>query len=137
MISQPDNSALKRISISSSRSSMAIRLLAGLAISALLYFAHAVFIPIALAVLFSLLLTSPVEALHRHGLPRSASAIVVLAVLVSLIGGSLNLLWTPAQSWWAAAPKTLMMIERRSRPVAQLMNRIEMLSSRAGQIGVA
>lgn len=137
MISQPDNSALKRISTSSTRSSMAVRLLAGLAIGALLYFAHAVFIPIALAVLFSLLLTSPVEALHRRGLPRSASAIVVLAVLVSLIGGSVNLLWTPAQSWWASAPKTLMMIERRSRPVAQLMNRIEMLSSRAGQIGVA
>ena len=137
MISQPDDSALKRISTSSTRSSMAVRLLAGLAIGALLYFAHAVFIPIALAVLFSLLLTSPVEALHRRGLPRSASAIVVLAVLVSLIGGSVNLLWTPAQSWWASAPKTLMMIERRSRPVAQLMNRIEMLSSRAGQIGVA
>src|SRR3984957_18585300 len=137
MISQPDSSDPKRISTSSSRSGVAIRLLAGLGIGALLYFAHAVFIPIALAVLFSLLLTSPVEALHRRGLPRSASAIVVLAVLVSLIGGSVNLLWTPAQSWWASAPKTLMMIERRSRPVAQLMNRIEMLSSRAGQIGVA
>ena len=116
---------------------MAIRLLLGLAIGTLLYFAHAAFIPIALAVLFSLLLTAPVEALHRRGLPRGASAIVVLAVLASLIGGSLNLLWTPAQSWWASAPKTLMMIEKRSRPVAQLMNRIEMLSSRAGEIGVA
>jgi predicted PurR-regulated permease PerM len=88
-----------------------------------------------MAVLFSLLLTPPVEALHRRGLPRSASAIVVLAVLVSLIGGSVNLLWTPAQTWWASAPQTLMMIEKRSRPVARLMNRIETLSSRAGQIG--
>src|ERR1700722_2892729 len=137
MISQPDSSDPKRISTSSSRSGVAIRLLAGLGIGALLYFAHAAFIPIALAVLFSLLLTAPVEALHRRGLPRSASAIVVLAVLASLIGGSVNLLWTPAQSWWASAPKTLMIIEKRSRPVAQLMNRIEMLSSRAGQIGVA
>jgi predicted PurR-regulated permease PerM len=137
MISQPDSTALKRISAFSSRSSMAVRLLAGLAIGALLYFAHAVFIPIALAVLFSLLLTLPVEALHRCGLPRSASAIVVLAVLASLIGGSVNLLWAPAQSWWASAPKTLMMIEKRSRPVARLVSQIEMLSSRAGQIGVA
>jgi len=114
-----------------------MRLLAGLAIGALLYFAHAVFIPIALAVLFSLILTSPVEALHRRGLPRSVSAIVVLVVLASLIGGSVNLLWTPAQNWWAAAPKTLMMMEKRSRPVARLMNRLEMLSSRAGEIGTA
>src|ERR1035441_10321645 len=116
MISQPDSSALKRISASSSRSSVAIRLLAGLAIGALLYFAHAAFTPIALAVLFSLLLTAPVEALHRCGLPRSASAIVVLVVLASLVGGSVNLLWTPAQSWWAAAPQTLKLIENRSRP---------------------
>jgi predicted PurR-regulated permease PerM len=137
MISPPDSCALKRISAASSRSSMAIRLLAGVAIGAVLYFAHAVFIPIALAVLFSLLLTLPVEALHRRGLPRSASAIVVFAVLTGLIGGTVNLLWAPAQSWWALAPKTLMMIEKRSRPVAQLMNRIEMLSSRAEQIGVA
>src|SRR6202161_4436286 len=118
MISQPDGSPLKRLHASSPRSSVAIRLLVGLAIGALLYFAHAVFVPIALAVLFSLLLTAPVEALHRRGLPRSASAIVVLALLASLIGGSVNLLWTPAQSWWASAPKTLMMIEKRSRPVA-------------------
>ena len=127
----------ERVHILSSRSSLAVRSLSALAIGALLYFAHAAFIPIALAVLFSLLLTAPVEALHRRGLPRSASAIVVLVVLVSLIGGSVNLLWTPAQSWWASAPKTLMIIETRSRPVARLMNRIEMLSSRAGQIGVA
>src|ERR1700690_3517678 len=116
MISQPDSSDIKRIGASSSRSSMTVRLLAGLAVGALLYIAHAVFIPIALAVLFSLLLTSPVEALHRRGLSRSASAIVVLALLASLIGGSVNLLWTPAQSWWASAPKTLVMIEKKSRP---------------------
>jgi len=59
MISQPDGSLLKRVSAASPRSSVAIRLLVALAIGALLYFAHAVFIPIALAVLFSLLLTAP------------------------------------------------------------------------------
>src|SRR5450631_781559 len=49
MISLPDGSPLKRISAPSPRSSVAIRLLVALAIGALLYFAHAVFIPIALA----------------------------------------------------------------------------------------
>jgi predicted PurR-regulated permease PerM len=137
MISQPDGSLVERLPSSSPRSSVAIRLLVGLAIGALLYFAHAVFVPIALAVLFSLLLTAPVEALHRRGLPRSASALLVLVVLVSLIGGAVNLLWAPAQSWWASAPQTLQTIEKRSRPVAQLMYRIEMLSNRAGEIGDA
>ena len=137
MISQPDGSLLKRIGASSPGSSVAIRLLVALAIGALLYFAHAVFIPIALAVLLSLLLTAPVEALHRRGLPRSASALLVLVVLASLIGGSVNLLWAPAESWWVSAPQTLKTIENRSRPVARLMNRIEMLSSRAGEIARA
>src|SRR6202163_4110937 len=138
MISQPDGSLLnriKRIGASSPRSSVAIRLLVALAIGALFYFAHAVFIPIALAVLLFLLLTAPVEALHRRGLPRSASALLVLAVLAILIGGSVNLLWTPAQSWWASAPQTLKTIENRSRPVARLIHQIEMLSSRAEAIG--
>ena len=138
MTSQPEGSPPKRISTLSPRSSLAIRMLTALAIGALLYyFAHAAFIPLALAVLFSLLLTPPVEALHRRGLPRSVSAVVVLVVLACLIGGSANLLWTPAQSWWASAPQTLKMIEKKSRPVARLMNRIEILSSRAGEIGRA
>jgi predicted PurR-regulated permease PerM len=137
MISHPDDSPVKRIGAPSPRSSVAIRLLVALAIGALLYFAHAVFVPIALAVLLSLLLTAPVEALHRRGLPRSVSALMVLIVLSSFIGGSVNLLWAPAQSWWASAPQTLKTIEKRSRPVARLMNQIELLSSRAGELGAA
>jgi predicted PurR-regulated permease PerM len=115
---------------------VAVRSLSALAIGAVLYFAHAAFIPIALAVLFSLLLTPPVEALHRRGLPRSASAIVVLVLVASLLGGSVNLLWTPAQSWWASAPQALGTIEKKCLPLARFMSRIEILSSRAGEIGV-
>jgi len=117
------------------RASLSLRVLAALAIGALLYVAHAAFIPIALGVLFSLILTAPVEALHRLGAPRSVSAVVVLVLLAALIGGSVNLLWTPAQNWWAAAPQTLRTIERKARPVSQFMNRLEALSNRADQIG--
>jgi len=53
-----------------SRASVSLRVLAALAIGALLYFAQAAFVPIALAVLLALVLTAPVEALHRIGLPR-------------------------------------------------------------------
>ena len=45
----------------------------------LLYFAHAAFIPVALALLFALVLSSPVEALNRKGLPRSLSAVLILS----------------------------------------------------------
>jgi len=117
-----------------SRASVSLRVLAALAIGALLYFAQAAFVPIALAVLFALVLTAPVEALHRIGLPRSLSAIIVMVVLACLIGASINLLWTPAQSWWASAPQTLRTIEHKTRPIAQFMNRMEILSKRADQL---
>jgi predicted PurR-regulated permease PerM len=123
-----------RADAASSRASVSVRVLALLAVGALLYFGHAVFIPIALAILFSLILTAPVEALHRLGLPRSLSAILIMAVLVGVIGVSLNLLWTPAQNWWASAPQTLRTIERKVRPVSQFMTRVEALTDRADQL---
>ena len=42
----------------------------------LLYFAHYAFIPIALALLLALVLSGPVEALYKHGVPRSLSALL-------------------------------------------------------------
>jgi predicted PurR-regulated permease PerM len=116
---------------------VSLRVLAALAIGAVLYFGHATFIPIALAVLFSLILTAPVEALHRLGLPRAVSAILALVLLGSLLGAAVNLLWTPAQSWWVSAPQTMKTIERRVRPLSQFMGRLEELSHRADQIGDA
>jgi hypothetical protein len=59
-----------RRSLPPERATVSVRILAMLAVGALLYFGHAVFIPIALAILFALILTAPVEALHRLGLPR-------------------------------------------------------------------
>jgi predicted PurR-regulated permease PerM len=130
-------SSVVRASAASTRASVSVRVLTGLAIGALLYLGHAAFIPIALAVLFSLILTAPVEALHQLGLPRSLSAILVLVLLGTLIGISVNLLWTPAQNWWASAPQTLKTIERKVRPLSQFMNRLEVLSSRADQLADA
>jgi len=111
-----------------------LRLLAAIGIGAVLYYGHAAFIPIALALLFWLVLTTPVEALHRRGMPRSAAAILILLVVVAVIGGSVNLVWTPAQSWWAGAPSTMRTIERKLRPVSEIMSRVELLSRRADQI---
>jgi predicted PurR-regulated permease PerM len=121
----------------SSMQSTSMRILAALAIGALLYFAHAAFVPIALAALFALILVGPVEALHRLGLPRSIGAIAVMTLLGCLIGATVNLLWTPAQSWWAGAPTTLRIIERKVRPISQFMSRVEALTSRADQLAEA
>jgi predicted PurR-regulated permease PerM len=116
------------------RSSVPVRVLAALAIGAVLYVAHAAFIPIALAVLFALILTTPVEALYRHGVPRSAAALLILFVMLGLLGLALNMFWTPAQKWWSSAPQTLRIIEHRVQPLARVLSRIEALSDRAGQL---
>ena len=72
-------------------------------------------------------------------MPRALSAVLVLVlvVLVSLIAVSLNLLWTPAQNWWASAPQTLKTMERKVRPISQFMTRVEALTDRADQLAEA
>lgn len=116
------------------RSSTAlICLVSGLAV-ALLYVARDAFIPVALALLFALLLSGPVEALHRKGLPRSVSALLILAIFLGFLGGAVNLLWDPAQQWLAAAPRTSLTIQRKLGPLARLIHRIDLVTSRAGSI---
>jgi len=116
------------------RGSVALILLVSGLTGALLSFARGAFIPFALALLFALLLSSPVEALHRKGLARSVSALLILAIFLGLVGGMVNLLWEPAQQWLAAAPRTSLTIQRRLGPVARVMHRIDVVTNRAGQL---
>ena len=104
---------------------------------ALLYVGHAAFIPVALALLFDLILSSPVEALHRYRVPRSLSAAVILLLTLSAIGGMVAVLWQPAQDWYASAPHTLAVIQKKITPVARLVNHLEDLTNRAGAVGSA
>ena len=100
----------------------------------LLYFAQAVFIPIALAVLFALLLSSPVEALHRKRLPRSVSAVLILLIFLGLTGVAVDQLWAPAEQWLAGAPHTVKIITEKLGPVARVLHRIDVITDRAGHL---
>src|SRR5262245_55182307 len=53
-----------------------------------LYFAKTVLVPIVLAVLFTFLLTPPVQFLERRKVPRVAAIALVMAVTVVLVGGA-------------------------------------------------
>src|SRR5579863_5616663 len=116
------------------RSTRASMFLVAAFVGTLLYVAHAVFIPIALALLFALLLSAPVEALNRRGLPRSVSALLILLIFLGLLGGTVNLLWAPSQAWLAAAPRTSQTIQRKLGPVARFVQRIDELTNRAGHL---
>ena len=60
-------------------------------IIACLYWAKAVLMPIALAVLLTFLLNPVVSALHSRGLPRTPAVLVVVVLVFSLVGG---IAWT-------------------------------------------
>src|SRR4030095_8849224 len=55
-------------------------------ILALLYWAKAVVIPVALAILLSFLLTPLVNALRRRGLGRTPAALLVVVVAAGFVG---------------------------------------------------
>lgn len=104
-------------------------------IGVLLYVARVAFIPIALALLFALLLSGPVEALHKRRIPRSVSSALILIIALSAIGGVIDVAWAPTQEWFSKAPETLNTIKQKVRPVAKFMSRLDDLSKRFGTIG--
>jgi predicted PurR-regulated permease PerM len=105
------------------------------ALGLLLYEAHVAFIPVALALLFGLVLSGPVEALHKIRVPRSLSAALILVLVLSALGGIVALIWTPAQDWFARAPQTMTIIKQKVSPVAKFMTRLDELRTNAGSIG--
>ena len=113
----------------------AAKVLALGSVGLLLYVAHAAFVPIALALLFALILSGPVETLHRFRVPRSLSAAVILIVVLCAVGGVVDLMWAPAQQWFKAAPQTVRIIKRKLAPAAKFMGHIEALRENANVIG--
>ena len=103
----------------------AVRILVAGAIGLLLYVGHVAFIPVALALLLSLVLSGPVELLHRVGLPRGLGAALVMLIIVGVAGGLTEFLAEPAQHWFAEAPHTVKVIARKVRPLSQFMSRLD------------
>ncbi|MEA3196009.1 MAG: hypothetical protein QOF32_61 [Gammaproteobacteria bacterium] len=112
-----------------------VRLLVAGAIGLLLYFAHVAFVPVALALLLALILSGPVEVLHGWRVPRGVSAAVLLVAILGIFAALVNFVSVPAQQWFAAAPHTLRTIERKIRPVEQIISRVDTLRNTAGNIG--
>jgi predicted PurR-regulated permease PerM len=114
----------------------AVRILVAGAIGLLLYVGHVAFIPVALALLLSLVLSGPVEMLHRVGLPRGLGATLVMLIIVAVAGGLTEFLAEPAQHWFAEAPHTVKVIARKVRPAAQFMSRLDDLRTSADNLAV-
>jgi predicted PurR-regulated permease PerM len=113
----------------------ATKVLALGAVGLLLYVGHAAFIPIALALLFALILSGPVEALHRLRVPRSLSAALILIVVLASMTGVVDFMWAPAQQWFKSAPQTVRVIKRKLAPAAKFLGQFEALRENASVIG--
>jgi predicted PurR-regulated permease PerM len=105
------------------------------ALGVLLYVAHVAFIPLALALLFSLVLSGPVETLHKKHIPRSLSAALILVLVLSVLVAIVALMWTPAQDWFAKAPQTMALIKKKVMPITKVVSHVEDLRKDASVIG--
>jgi len=113
------------------------RLLVLGALGVLLYVAHFAFIPIALALLFALVLSSPVEALHKRRIPRGLGALVLLAIALGVIVTAGVLLWKPAQYWFAEAPQTIRAVKHKFAPAVKIVTRVDDIGASATNMGGA
>ncbi len=110
---------------------VAAKVIVLVAVAAVLYLAHAAFIPVFLALLLSLILSGPVEALHKRGVPRGLSAAAIVLIALSLAAGAAASFWAPAQDWYVKAPKTMAIIRAKVKPIATIMNRFDELRQNA------
>lgn len=113
----------------------ALVVLATCVVLTLLCLARRAFIPVALALLFGLILSSAVDGLYRRGVPRTVGAGIVLLLLLGVAGLTLNSVAGPAQQWLADLPKTLHVVERKMRPLRQAIGRFESLTTQAASLG--
>ncbi len=117
-----------------SRRSGAHGILAAIAVGLILFYGHVAFIPVALALLFAVILMAPVEALNHIGIPRGVSAPAIIVCILAFMAGMVNVVAEPAQQWFSAAPRTLKVIEHKLRPIAGFVRHADDLIDSAGRV---
>lgn len=111
--------------------------LATIGVGSILYWGRPAFVPIMLALLLTLLLWPAVDALHRRRVPRFAGAALVLLSVVGGVAVTVQAVWSPARVWLDSAPQTLAMVERKIKPVARVLAKLEGVTDRATRLGSA
>jgi predicted PurR-regulated permease PerM len=99
-----------------------------------LYFARAIFIPIALAVLLNILLGDFVRRLARIGVTEAVGAAFVLALFVGGTGLAVYQLSGPAAGWIEGAPFNLWKIQEKLRPVKETVEEVKRTTKQVEQM---
>lgn len=91
--------------------------LATLAVLYTLYLARAVFLPIAMSIVLSLLLRPIVRWLGKHRVPETVSAALCVGVLVLGAGFSVGTLIGPAQDWMSKLPNVAQVAAKKLKAI--------------------
>lgn len=106
------------------RRSMLLGILVVFAVFYSLYFARAVFLPITIAIILSLLLSPLVRAMGKRGLPAWVSAAIILTVLLGTVSYGVYSLAGPTQEWVGRAPTSIRKIERKLRAIKEPVQQV-------------
>ena len=91
--------------------------------------ARGLLLPVAIAILLTLLLSAPVRWLRAHRVPERFGAALVVVGTLAAVAGAGALLVGPAMDWANAVPATLQNVERKlrliERPLAELKQSAE------------
>src|ERR1051326_6564899 len=131
---QPAGSPEEMVSSHRLRSAMLVGLFL-LALFFTFHLARTFFLPVALAVLFNLLLSPVVRFMGRAGLSPGLAAGILLLALLGVVGFGIYQLAVPAREWMANAPSNISRVRERlsrvTRPVEQIKQSAEKVQQEA------
>lgn len=102
-----------------------------------LYFAHAVFVPVLLAMLLRLFLQLPLNFLTRHRVPRLIAVVTVMIGLFGALGLLGSAIGGPAAEWIGKAPTTFNQIQNRIEFIKRPLQAVEDTAHKVEHIFVA
>ena len=107
--------------------------LATLAVFAILYFAHALLMPVVLALFFAMVLSPAVDKLRRW-MPGIVASALVMLLLAGAIASLVNATMEPAREWVERAPRLLSDVDRKVRPLRRFAVKIDEVAAQAGRV---
>jgi predicted PurR-regulated permease PerM len=128
-----DVSATIRAAETPQSRSVSLIVIATILVFGALYFARDFFIPVAFAVLLSLVLSPIVRWLARWHLPYPAAAALVLALAIGAVGGGGYALVGPVRAWVVAAPIALPKAARKLRAVVRPVEQVSRAATQVEQ----
>lgn len=114
--------------------SLALQVLAWLAVLYTLYMAREILFPVALAIVLCLLLRPPVRWLTEWRVPLFLSAAVIELALVATVALGISQLLGPAQSWVDNSGTHLARIEERLKPITMSLSEFREASKKVDDL---